>query len=112
MNLPTKIVIGADHAGFEYKEAIKQYLSKNNIEIIESQKGLKKLVQFIEHLFFKKIAENKVWDKPFSSVYRAIYNDFDDFFEQSNINRVITSEEQRFLKKAFAHFKQRNEVIY
>jgi len=85
---------------------------ENNIEIIESQKGLKKLVQFIEHLFFKKIAENKVWDKPFSSVYRAIYNDFDDFFEQSNINRVITSEEQRFLKKAFAHFKQRNEVIY
>ncbi len=35
MNLPSKIVIGSDHAGFEYKEAIKQYLVKNNIEIID-----------------------------------------------------------------------------
>lgn len=35
MNLPSKIVIGADHAGFEYKEVIKQYLAKNNIEIID-----------------------------------------------------------------------------
>lgn len=35
MNLPSKIVIGADHAGFEYKEAIKQYLSKMNVEIID-----------------------------------------------------------------------------
>lgn len=35
MNLPHKIVIGSDHAGFEYKEAIKQYLAKNNIDIID-----------------------------------------------------------------------------
>ena len=35
MNLPSKIVIGSDHAGFEYKEAIKQYLAKNNIETID-----------------------------------------------------------------------------
>lgn len=35
MNLPSKIVIGADHAGFEYKEAIKQYLTKKNMEIID-----------------------------------------------------------------------------
>lgn len=35
MNLPSKIVIGSDHAGFEYKEAIKQYLVKNNVEIID-----------------------------------------------------------------------------
>ena len=35
MNFPTKIVIGSDHAGFEYKEAIKLYLAKNNIEIID-----------------------------------------------------------------------------
>jgi ribose 5-phosphate isomerase B len=35
MNLPSKIVIGSDHAGFEYKEAIKQYLVKNNMEIID-----------------------------------------------------------------------------
>jgi ribose 5-phosphate isomerase B len=35
MNLPSKIVIGADHAGFEYKEAIKQYLTTKNIEIID-----------------------------------------------------------------------------
>lgn len=35
MNLPTKIIVGADHAGFEYKEAIKSYLQKNNIEIID-----------------------------------------------------------------------------
>ncbi len=35
MNLPTKIVIGSDHAGFEYKEAIKSYLAKNNVEIID-----------------------------------------------------------------------------
>ena len=35
MNIPAKIVIGSDHAGFEYKEAIKQYLTKNNVEIID-----------------------------------------------------------------------------
>ena len=35
MNLPSKIVIGSDHAGFEYKEAIKQYLVKNKIETID-----------------------------------------------------------------------------
>ena len=35
MNIPSKIVIGSDHAGFEYKEAIKQYLEKNKVEIID-----------------------------------------------------------------------------
>ena len=35
MNFPTKIVIGSDHAGFEYKEAIKQYLERNKVEIID-----------------------------------------------------------------------------
>ena len=35
MNLPSIIVIGADHAGYEYKEAIKSYLAKNNVEIID-----------------------------------------------------------------------------
>lgn len=35
MNLPSKIVIGSDHAGFEYKEAIKQYLLKNKIEFVD-----------------------------------------------------------------------------
>lgn len=31
MNFPSKIVIGSDHAGFEYKEAIKLYLQKNKV---------------------------------------------------------------------------------
>ncbi len=35
MNLPSKIVIGSDHAGYEYKEAIKQYLLKNHINITD-----------------------------------------------------------------------------
>lgn len=35
MNLPIKIVIGADHAGYEYKEAIKQYLTTKNIDVID-----------------------------------------------------------------------------
>ncbi len=35
MNLPAKIVIGSDHAGFEYKEAIKIYFEKNNIHIVD-----------------------------------------------------------------------------
>lgn len=35
MNLPIKIVIGADHAGYEYKEAIKQYLTTKQVEIID-----------------------------------------------------------------------------
>lgn len=35
MNLPVKIVIGSDHAGYEYKEAIKQYLTKNNVAITD-----------------------------------------------------------------------------
>ncbi len=35
MNLPAKIVIGSDHAGFEYKEAIKSYLRNNNIQTID-----------------------------------------------------------------------------
>ncbi|MFN8285062.1 MAG: ribose 5-phosphate isomerase B [Chitinophagales bacterium] len=35
MNIPSKIVIGSDHAGFEYKEAIKSYLAKNDVELID-----------------------------------------------------------------------------
>jgi len=35
MNIPSKIVIGSDHAGYEYKEAIKQYLLKNKIDITD-----------------------------------------------------------------------------
>ncbi len=35
MNFPTKIVIGSDHAGFEYKAALKNYLERNNVEIID-----------------------------------------------------------------------------
>ncbi|MCB0508566.1 MAG: ribose 5-phosphate isomerase B [Chitinophagales bacterium] len=35
MDFPKKIVIGSDHAGFEYKSAIQQYLQKNNVEIID-----------------------------------------------------------------------------
>ena len=35
MNLQSKIVIGADHAGFEYKEVVKKKKKKNNIKIID-----------------------------------------------------------------------------
>lgn len=35
MNLPSTIVIGSDHAGFEYKAAIKNYLEKNKVRIID-----------------------------------------------------------------------------
>lgn len=35
MNFPLKIVIGSDHAGYEYKEAIKQYLQKKSIEVTD-----------------------------------------------------------------------------
>ena len=35
MNLPSIIVIGADHAGYEYKKKKKSYLAKNNVEIID-----------------------------------------------------------------------------
>jgi ribose 5-phosphate isomerase B len=39
MNLPAKIVIGSDHAGYEYKEAIKQYLSKEKVDITDVGTG-------------------------------------------------------------------------
>lgn len=35
MKFPDKIVIGSDHAGFEYKEAIKQYLAPKGIHVID-----------------------------------------------------------------------------
>lgn len=35
MNFPSKIVIGSDHAGFEYKTEIIEFLSKKNISIID-----------------------------------------------------------------------------
>lgn len=35
MNFPDKIVIGSDHAGYEYKEAIKHYLTRKNTELID-----------------------------------------------------------------------------
>lgn len=35
MNFPAQVVIGSDHAGFEYKEAIKQYLQKQDIAILD-----------------------------------------------------------------------------
>ncbi|HPW86334.1 MAG TPA: RpiB/LacA/LacB family sugar-phosphate isomerase, partial [Chitinophagales bacterium] len=33
MNLPANIAIGSDHAGFEYKEAIRQYLSQQQVTV-------------------------------------------------------------------------------
>lgn len=33
MNLPANIAIGSDHAGFEYKEAIRQYLSQQQVAV-------------------------------------------------------------------------------
>ena len=35
MNFPQIISIGSDHAGFEYKEAIKLYLQKEEVKIID-----------------------------------------------------------------------------
>ena len=35
MNFPSKIVIGSDHAGFEYKTEIIEFLRKINISIID-----------------------------------------------------------------------------
>ena len=35
MEIPKTISIGSDHAGYEYKEAIKLYLQKENLEIID-----------------------------------------------------------------------------
>jgi ribose 5-phosphate isomerase B len=35
MNFPKILAIGSDHAGFEYKEAIKLYLQREHIEIID-----------------------------------------------------------------------------
>lgn len=35
MNFPSKIVIGSDHAGFEYKTEIIEFLRKKNISIID-----------------------------------------------------------------------------
>lgn len=35
MNFPSKIVIGSDHAGFEYKEALKNYLTQQKVEVID-----------------------------------------------------------------------------
>lgn len=35
MNFPSKIVIGSDHVGVEYKTVIKQYLEKNKVEVID-----------------------------------------------------------------------------
>ena len=35
MNFPNPVAIGSDHAGFEYKEAIKQYLQKAGIEVLD-----------------------------------------------------------------------------
>jgi ribose 5-phosphate isomerase B len=35
MKFPEKIVIGADHAGFEYKEAIRHYLSTQGTEVMD-----------------------------------------------------------------------------
>jgi ribose 5-phosphate isomerase B len=35
MDFPKTIAIGSDHAGFEYKEAIKQYLLKEAVETID-----------------------------------------------------------------------------
>lgn len=35
MNFPAKIVIGSDHAGFEYKQEIISYLQEKDISIID-----------------------------------------------------------------------------
>lgn len=33
MNLPNKIAIGCDHAGYEYKDVIKEFLISKNVEV-------------------------------------------------------------------------------
>lgn len=35
MDFPATIAIGSDHAGFEYKEAIRQYLQYQGVELID-----------------------------------------------------------------------------
>lgn len=35
MNFPNKIVIGSDHAGFEYKAQIIEFLKEKNIDVID-----------------------------------------------------------------------------
>ena len=45
MNFPKRIVIGSDHAGFDYKEAINHKSSDN--ELKSSEKENKKKPQFL-----------------------------------------------------------------
>ncbi|HNC63480.1 MAG TPA: RpiB/LacA/LacB family sugar-phosphate isomerase, partial [Chitinophagales bacterium] len=35
MNFPSKIVIGSDHAGFDYKTEIIEFLKEKNVNIID-----------------------------------------------------------------------------
>lgn len=61
MNFPSKIVIGSDHAGFEYKTEIIEFLRKIDISIIDVGRILRlhAIIQIMLMLWQKKLKIKK-----------------------------------------------------
>ncbi len=86
-------------------------IEKKDVEILVNEKGTEPLYHYFQKTCFSCIGENKKWSNKFSSVYRAIYNDFKLFLENSEINKIINDTEKIFLINAFEWYKKKNESV-
>lgn len=60
MFIVNKVIIGSDHAGFEYKEILKKYLSDNNIEFFDAGTHSEASCDYpdIAHALAEKVNDN------------------------------------------------------
>jgi len=86
-------------------------IEQKDIEILVNEKGTESLYNYFQKTCFSCIGENKEWSNKFSSVYRAIYDNFKLFLENSKINSIINDSEKVFLTNAFEWYKKKNESV-
>jgi len=81
---------------------ILDFLDTDIFKVLENSK-IEKLVLIFE-TFFNILKINSAWDKKFSRVYYFMLIDFDNFIQNSEINKNLIKEEKEFLTKIFNYY--------
>jgi len=90
----------------EHLIKILDYFESDLSVILENTK-IEKLVLIFE-TFFNELKINSAWDKKFSRVYYFMLTDFDNFIQNSEINKNLIKEEKEFLTKIFNYYIKKN----